>query len=703
MIKKKIKWTFIIFLLLIGRGIFAQNNNDKISDKETDTLKTKQIQEVLIKAQKKKQFSDHANYTFDKEALEKARHSKDLLTTLPELQLDPISNTVISIKGGKVLFLINGIEASDNQVKSIAPTNVVRVEYFDIPPARYSQRADTVVNIITKNPEVGYSYGTDLTSALTTGFVNGSAYAGYTKGKNDFGLEYNINLRDYDNRIVNKTYEYDLNQIHYRSAEQQKDHFGYTYQNIGLRYANVDAGKYVFQAKLNMVLNSSFLKGIGQSIFTVDNTENLHNTVHNSNSNYTNPTLDLYYSKNIGKMDELSLNLIGSFYNTKSYQFDHEWRISDNTDIFNNDMNLKAKQTGIVGEIAHVHNFEKGKLSSGYRISNTSIDNDLINLVGASKYSVNYLEQYLYTEYSAKKNKFSYRLGIGITNIHNKSAETTQDDWAPTQKVVLSYELPKNQSLRFVTQYTSQSPFASALSSNVVQVIHNVVQKGNPFLKAQHQFKNNLVYSFSNKYFDLSATLFYNIVDKYFAQFYQLDAETGGYALTYENAKNYNEKGAQISGSVKPFGNNLLVLKTYISPTSMRLVSTKGTKYKSNFIRSNFALVSQYKDFTLSYRFNFPVFTLTGSFLSKDENQHHIFLDYKYKYWTFSTGMYWLGTPSQYYTKSLPGSLVQFSRQSHIYNNKNMFVLGLSYDFSSGKKLQIQKKLNNNTAPASTF
>ena len=209
MIKKKIKWTFIIFLLLIGRGIFAQNNNDKISDKETDTLKTKQIQEVLIKAQKKKQFSDHANYTFDKEALEKARHSKDLLTTLPELQLDPISNTVISIKGGKVLFLINGIEASDNQVKSIAPTNVVRVEYFDIPPARYSQRADTVVNIITKNPEVGYSYGTDLTSALTTGFVNGSAYAGYTKGKNDFGLEYNINLRDYDNRIVNKTYEYD--------------------------------------------------------------------------------------------------------------------------------------------------------------------------------------------------------------------------------------------------------------------------------------------------------------------------------------------------------------------------------------------------------------------------------------------------------------------------------------------------------------
>ena len=160
-----------------------------------DSISTKEIKEVLIKAQRKKQFSDHANYTFDKEALEKARHSKDLLTTLPELQLDPVSNTVTSIKGGRTLFLINGIEATDNQIKSIAPTNIVRVEYFDIPPARYSQRADTVVNIITKNPEVGYSYGADVTSALRTGFVNGSAYAGYTKGKNDFGLEYSINLR----------------------------------------------------------------------------------------------------------------------------------------------------------------------------------------------------------------------------------------------------------------------------------------------------------------------------------------------------------------------------------------------------------------------------------------------------------------------------------------------------------------------------
>lgn len=686
----------LILSTLVITSVFAYSQEKK------DSLSTKDIQEVLIKSQRKKQFADHANYTFNKEALEKARHSKDLLTTLPELQLDPISNTVTSIKGGKILFLINGIEASDNQIKSIAPTNVVRVEYFDIPPARYSQRADTVVNIVTKNPEVSYSYGADVISALATGFVNGSAYAGYTKGKNDFGLEYSINLRDYDNRIVDKIYDYNLNGSHYNSTEQQKDHFGYTNQNIALRYANVVPGNYTFQAKGSVFINSSFNKGLGQSVFTKDNLSENHSTIHNSNSAYTAPTLDLYYSKNIGKKDELSINLIGSHYTTNSSRFDHEWRIADNVDIFNNDMNLKAKQTGIVGEIAYTHQFEKGKLSSGYRISNTAISNDLVNLLGASHYNVNYLTQYLYSEYSGKWNKLSYRLGIGVTNIHNKSAETTQDDWAPTPKLVLSYDLKKNQSFRFTSSYTSNSPWASALSSNISQIVPNIVQRGNPYLKSQHLFRNNLIYSYGGQKLDVNVNAFYNRVDRYFAEIFVTDTETNGYALTYQNA-DFNEGGIQVSGSYKPFGNNILKIQSFVQPVNMRLKVNDGRVFNNSFVRSSFAFISEIKSFTIFYRFNLPIYQISGAFLSLDENNNDLFVQYKKGDFSVYTGFYWLGTPSHYHNKTLEGSIVRNERISNIYNNKNMFVLGMSYDFSSGKKLQIQKKLNNSTAPAATF
>ncbi len=690
-----------LLILAIGLAPFLGYSQER--NPSDSILKTKEIQEVLLKSQKKKQFSDHANYTFDKEALEKARHSKDLLTTLPELQLDPISNTVTSIKGGKILFLINGIEASDNQIKSIAPTNVVRVEYFDIPPTRFVTRADTVVNIVTRNPENGYSYGADITSAFITGFVNGSAYGNYTKGKNDFGLEYNINLRDYDNRIVDKIYEYDLNNLRYRSAEQQKDHFGYTDQNITARYTNAETGKYAFQAKLNLNISDSFSNGNGQSVFSQGNLQNEHGTVHNRASNYLNPTLDLYYSKNIGKKDELSLNLVGSHYDTNSTQFDREWILNSNQDVFNNDMILKAKQNGIVAEVAHSHSFEKGKLNSGYRISNNSISNDLQNLSGNSNYTVNYLQQYLYTEYSGKKDKFTYRLGLGLTNIHNKSAETTFDEWAFTPKIVLGYQLKNNQSIRFSSSYIPQSPSSDALSSNVVQVVPNIVRTGNPYLKSQHSFGNNLVYSFNSKYFDLNANAFYWFRNRASNQYYVLNQNVDGYLLTYENAKNSQQYGIQLTGSVKPFGNNLLVVKMVVAPVTEQLTTSRGYTFKNNYIGNYFNISTEYKSFSAQYQFNIPYYTINGAFLSTNENASHFFASYKLREWSFTAGMYWIGMPSEYKTKSQSESLVNYTQHTQIFNNKNMFVLGLSYDLSSGKKLQIQKKLENSTAPAATF
>ncbi|AZB00251.1 TonB-dependent receptor [Chryseobacterium joostei] len=684
---------------LCGTFIFAQ---EKKND-STDTLATKEIQEVILKSQRKKQFADKAVYTFDKEALERARYAKDLLRTLPELQLDPVSNTITSTKGGTTLFLINGVEATDLQVRSVAPSEVVKVEYYDIPPARWATRVDTVINILTKSTETGYVFGADVFSALDTGFVNGSAYANYTKGKNNFGLEYSLNLRDYNDRRVNSIYDYQLNGNHYRSDENRKDHFGYTFQNIALRYTRLVPDDYAFQAKLNMDIFSRFSKGVGQSVFTEDNLSESHAMFKNNGSDYVIPKLDLYYSKKIGEKDELSINVVGSHYTTNTSETAKEWIVSSGLSVYDNDMMLKAKQTSVVGELAHVHDFKSGRLSSGYRISRSSISNDLNNLTGYSQYSVTYLEQYFYTEFSGKINQFSYRVGAGLTNIHNKSAENIFDEWSFTPKVVLGYQLKNNQSIRFTGSYSPISPLSNALSSNVVQLAPNIVQRGNPFLKSQQMFSNNLTYSFNNKYFDFNAALFYRYTDRVINQYYVQDNELGGYALTYENGKSGQRYGVQLTGSYKPFGNSLLVIKAVLVPTSETVRTSKGALIKNDYLGNYFVLSSEYKAFSLQYQFNIPTYSLNGAFLNTNENQNNIFVSYKNKNWTLSTGMYWMGMPSEYKTKSLPESLVDYKVHTQIMNNKSMFVLGISYDFSKGKKTEIQRKLNNETAPAATF
>ena len=691
------KKLLVPILVLCGISVFSQ---DKTSDSISST---KEIEEVILKSQRKKQYADRAVYTFDKEALDKARYAKDLITTLPELQIDPISNTLKSTKGGTTLFLINGIEASDMQIRSVQPAEVVRVEYYDIPPARWATRADQIVNIITRNPETGYVFGADTTTAFNTGFVNASAYGNYTKGKNDFGVEYSINLRDYDNRTVKSIYDYQLGDSHYRSEEDKKDHFGYTYQNIALRYTRSVPENYAFQAKLNLDLFTSFVKGNGQSLFNHDAITELHGMFKNGNSDYTKPTLDLYFSKNIGKKDELSINFVGSDFSTNTSEVAREWEIASGNLVYNNDMNLKAKQSGIVGEIAHVHTFEKGKLSSGYRISNTAISNELLNLEGFSQYEVNYLEQYFYTEYSGKLKKLNYRLGAGLTNIHNKSAETVDDNWSFNPKVILSYTVKNNQTLRFTSSYRPQSPWSAALSSNVVQIAPNIVQRGNPYLKPKQTFHTNLQYSYNNKYFDFNSILFYNHMKGDINQYYAADPLTGGYALMYENSKYTRQFGVQFSGSVKPFGSSILVIKANLVPTSVKLVTNTNQEIRNNYINNYFVISSEYKSLSVQYQFNFPVYTLNGAFLNTNENANHLFASYKLKEWTLTGGMYWIGMPSDYKTKSLPESLVNYSRRNQIWNNKSMFVLGVNYDFSKGKKTQIDKKLNNSTAPAATF
>lgn len=167
--------------------------------------------------------------------------------------------------------------------------------------------------------------------------------------------------------------------------------------------------------------------------------------------------------------------------------------------------------------------------------------------------------------------------------------------------------------------------------------------------------------------------------------------------------KGYNELGINISGTIKPFGNNLLMLQLFAEPTSTTLTASDGKVYKNQFIRNNFSLVSQYKSWTFAYQANFPMYSLEGSFLSTDENRHNLYVQHRYKSWKFTTGMTFIGMPARYKTKTLEGSPVQYNAHTRIFNNQNMFILGVGYDFSLGKKQQIQKKLQNQTQGAVSF
>ena len=676
---------------------FCQENTAKDS-----ISNVKEIQEVIIKSQKRKVFSDHVSYSFDEKAIKSARYAKDLVVSVPQLQLDPVSNNVSSIRGGKILILINGRESTNLQLQGIKPEAVVRIDYYDVPPTRWANKADLVVNVITRNPENGYTGGASVQNATFTGFVNGSAYFTHTRGKNTFGLDYNLGFRDYDNRNYHSTYEYLLNGQKYRSDEFRKEHFGYTIQEISATYSNSKEDSYSFQAKLNLNMNHYFSRANGESEFIQGAITTQNSLLNSDNEKYINPVLDLYFNKNLGQKDEIALNAVGSFFRTQNSKLAKEWVTNTGASVFENDMNLSNRQFNSVVELAHIHKFKIGKLNSGYRFSNENISNNLTNLAGHSEYEVNYFKQYFYTEFSVKIKKLMYRLGAGITNINNKSQYERTNEWSFTPNLILGYQLSKNQSLQLISSYKPNTPSGEQLSSNIVQLVPNIVKQGNPYLKPEYLWKNQLKYSFNNKYFDFNIIAFYNNTKSAITEYYSFDLPANRYVLSYENADNYTKGGAQFVGVIKPFGNNYLRITTLLAPIWEK-IKIKDIEIKNSYLSNRLTLVSQYKNFTLQYQFNIPVFSLDGAFLYTNENQNHLFLQYKKNGWTFTSGMYWIGVPSEYKSKSYSKSLVEFTNHTKIQNNKNMLVFGVAYDFSKGKNNEIDKKLENSGGSAVNF
>ena len=288
-------------------------------------------------------------------------------------------------------------------------------------------------------------------------------------------------------------------------------------------------------------MNHYFSRANGESEFIQGALTTQNSTINSDNEKYINPVLDLYFNKNIGKKDEIALNVIGSFFRTQKSKLSKEWVTNTGSSIFENDMNLSNRQFNSVVELAHTHKFKIGKLNSGYRFSNENISNNLTNLAGHSEYQVNYFEQYFYTEFSGKIKKLMYRLAAGITNINNKSQYERTNEWSFTPNLILGYQLSKSQSLQLISSYKPSTPSGSQLSSNIVQLFPNIVKQGNPYLKPEYLWKNQLKYSFNNKYFDFNIIAFYNNTQSAITEYYSFDIPTNRYVLSYENADHYTK------------------------------------------------------------------------------------------------------------------------------------------------------------------
>lgn len=124
---------------------------------QPDTLKTQELNEVVVQAQMQRTSSAKSTYTPTGKQKNAAQNAVDLLRqmAIPQIRINPIDETVTDNVGGSVAIYINFLEASKEEMEGLRTADVRRVEYLEFPTDPRFRGAERVINIIVQE----YAYG----------------------------------------------------------------------------------------------------------------------------------------------------------------------------------------------------------------------------------------------------------------------------------------------------------------------------------------------------------------------------------------------------------------------------------------------------------------------------------------------------------------------------------------------------------------
>ncbi|WP_352421990.1 TonB-dependent receptor [Proteiniphilum sp.] len=661
------------------------------------------LSEVTVEGQLRRQYIDKASYSFTAQDVRSSRYSKDLLTKLPELTVDAQSQNLKTVKGGSLLILINGAAATDNDLRLLPPDKVLRVEYYDFPPARYAG-AGAVANVITRSLDDGYGGGADLSHAFTTGFANDNLYFGYNKGRHQLAFDYTLNWRHYRKRESEDLFRYIFDGESRESHYSNHNKFGYQTHTIGLKYTNQSVDNYIFQATVKPNFEKRFEDGKSAIRNTFGDEKTDYTGTNRNRTLIQSPVVDLYYWKSLPRESEISANVVGTLFRTSVENDTYEYLSQSGEQTLSDEMELENRKQSLIGEVAYTKKRGLDSWNVGYKIDANWLDSDINNLLGDFNYRSRYTEQYLYGEFSGMRRKFLYRLSLGAKYITNNSYSNKYTRFVFTPLMMAGYQINYQHTLRLVLTQDTDLPSVSDLSNNAQVITPDIISKGNPMLVNATEIGGGLIYTFNNRFASINTGFLYSYTDKPINEFFVMETDSRYIARTKENAVYGQEYGGMLSGQLKPFGGDIFSIKTSVQVIHQQLNSHLIGNISNWYCPVNVEAAFQNQRWMLAYQYRFTSMNLRGAYLVRDENQSSFTARYRLnRNLSFSGTMLWTFMPSRYHSETLPGSLVNHQRDTKILDNKSMVLVGVNWNFNKGKDYTTKRTIQNQDKDAATF
>jgi hypothetical protein len=614
------------------------------------------------------------------------------------LKVDPIQNLVSTLGGGAVQIRINNIKASATQVKSLRPSSVLRVEYFDDPGVRYANEGvSSILNFVVKQLESGVSIGIDLQNAPFTGFGNDGISFRANHGKSVFGFDYNLNYRDYRNRYSDgeEQYAFDGYRIE-RQLTGKGRRFGYNDHAFELSYNLTEPDKYVFNAILRDNLstspNNDFYYDVKYSVPS-DKPSVSSDLQAYAKSNL--PSLDLYYQRQLPNKQSITLNAVGTI-----IESDYKRSYSETEVLTANPSTVYAYETdgrkqSFIGEGLYDKEFNSLKWTTGLKYSQSYTENVYTGSTDATT-KLHQSGLYAYMQIQGKLNKINYLVGVGVTRSEFSQAADGYTFYTIQPNLSLSHLLSESSTLRYQFSITPLLPSLSILSGVRQDLDDFRIRTGNSALQPYRRYRNRLVYQYQKKLFSSEISGVFNHYDNPIMESIRRDDGNNPLIIyTSENQPRFQSLGIVSSIRFGPFKD---IVSVFFQGGANRYIS-KGNSYLHCF--TNFyggvGVQAFYKNWIFYTSVNSREQSLFGETVTISEASNNIGLFYTIR--NCRIGLTMLYPYSKGYSEGSEtlSDIAYTKSMTYIRENAQMLLLNFAWSVDYGKKHKAGSKRINNS------
>lgn len=511
------------------------------------------LEEVVVTPDDVQEFRDHTSYRLTMKDMSIYANVLQSLNEIPNLTV--LSNGAVFFEGNQnVKILINGVEATIQEIQTLSKEDINKVDVYQTPPLRFlNQGISAVLDIKLKSKIYGGNGGLDLSQAFQSLKGNNSIAFYYNYRQSRFSVLYNNENSHYKKFQKSEVLNYEYNGICFNKNKEgldSKNH--YDNNNINLSYQINQPQKFLYNVKAEVDFN----RNGGTSLQNVKTPTESFLATNLLRTDYTKYIVGNYFERNFGENAGTFLANVNYQHFSTSYNSAYN-ELSESDAAVNNSMsNYKTHLDAIFSEIQYQLPYNKlGSFTiSAHETYKHSKYVDTLTPFYQTTNTFGGAAQWL-----GMKGSVRWWLSLGADWYHTASTvlENSHNLFIPTPRVNIHWRASNRVQFLINYSYTGNVPTIAQLSETNQWIDTRLVYHGNSTLKPYKTHATSMRFIYNNYYLNLSLLASFNSSPNRICDMYTL---TNDYVLqTLVNLSSYKESSVQCDISIKPLGNSKLV------------------------------------------------------------------------------------------------------------------------------------------------